>query len=87
MSLDLPTSLVREALVLLATLSAPFMAALLGVGVVFGVAQAMTQVHDAAVGFVPRLMSVVGLMLLIGGEVLSRLATFFADAVVRMAGG
>ena len=87
MALELPTTLVREMLVLLSMTSAPFLAALLGVGLVVGVAQAMTQVHDPAVGFVPRLGSVILLVAVLGGTVMDRLAAFFAQAVLRMAGG
>lgn len=87
MLLELPSQLVREALVLVATSAAPFLAVLLGVGLVVGVMQAMTQVHDSAVGFVPRLASVLLLIGLLGGSVLDHLAAFFAQSMVRMAGG
>lgn len=87
MALELPSVLLREGLVQLMTAAGPFLAALLVVGLVVGVLQAMTQVHDAAVGFLPRLVTVLLLITLVGGSVVDRLAAFFASAVVRMAGG
>lgn len=87
MALELPTVLVREGLVQLAVAAAPFLAALLAVGLVVGVLQAMTQVHDSAVGFVPRLATVLFLVLVCGGAVLDRLAAFFSQSMLRMAGG
>lgn len=87
MALELPTVLLREGLVQLLTAAGPFLVALLAVGLVVGVLQAMTQVHDAAVGFLPRLLTVLLLITLVGGSVVDRLAAFFASSVVRMAGG
>ena len=87
MALELPTVLLREGLVQLLTAAGPFLVALLAVGLVVGVLQAMTQVHDAAVGFLPRLLTVLVLIAVIGGSVVDHLAAFFASSVVRMAGG
>ncbi len=87
MALELPNVLLREGLVQLLTAAGPFLVGLLVVGLVVGVLQAMTQVHDAAVGFLPRLLTVILLITLVGGSVVDRLAAFFASSVVRMAGG
>ena len=54
MTLDLPGALVKEALVVLATVGGPVFGVMLLVGLVVGVLQAATQVNDAAVGFLPR---------------------------------
>ena len=47
--------LLHNALLQLATVGGPVLAALLVVGLVVGVLQAATQINDPAVGFVPRL--------------------------------
>jgi flagellar biosynthetic protein FliQ len=87
MALELPAQLLREGLTLLALLTGPFIGVLLVIGVAVGLLQAMTQLHDPSVSFLPRILAVIGTALLIGGSVLERLAAFFASAMVRMAGG
>lgn len=87
MALELPAQLLREGLTLLAILTGPFIGVLLVIGVVVGLLQAMTQLHDPSVSFLPRMLAVIGTALLIGGSALERLAAFFASAMVRMAGG
>jgi flagellar biosynthetic protein FliQ len=87
MALELPAQLMREGLTLLAILTGPFIGVLLVIGVAVGLLQAMTQLHDPSVSFLPRMLAVIGTALLIGGSVLERLAAFFASAMVRMAGG
>lgn len=87
MELEIPHALAREAIVLLGVVVSPFLGGLLGVGLVVGVLQAMTQVHDPAVGFLPRLLTVLGLIAAFGDGVMEQLAAFFSSAVLRMAGG
>jgi flagellar biosynthesis protein FliQ len=85
-SADLPAALLREGLLLVGTVSAPLLLTLLVVGLFVGVLQAATQINDAAVGFVPRLLAAAVACWLLGGWMVQRLAGFFASAVERMAG-
>lgn len=87
MALELPNQLVREGLMLLMLTSGPFIGGLLVVGVIVGLVQAMTQLHDPAVSFLPRIITVLGIMLLTGGMVVERLAAFFTQSVLHLAGG
>ena len=87
MALELPMHLVREGLTLLMMTAGPFIGALLVVGVIVGLLQAMTQLHDPAVSFLPRVLTVVAVILLVGGTIVERLAAFFTLAVTQMAGG
>jgi flagellar biosynthetic protein FliQ len=48
----------RQALELALWLGAPALLAALAVGVVIGVLQTLTQLHEPVVGFVPRLIAV-----------------------------
>jgi flagellar biosynthesis protein FliQ len=50
----------REAVVVVLLVSAPPLLAALAVGLVTGVLQAATQVHEPALGVVPRLLAVFG---------------------------
>ncbi len=82
----LPAALVKEGLLLLATVGGPLLAVVLLVGLVIGVLQAATQVNDAAVGFLPR-AAAAGLVCWFAGRwMLERLAAFLGHAITRMAG-
>ena len=67
----------REGLLLSLLVSAPVMLAMLLTGALTGILQSITQVHDHAVGFVPRFL----VMLL----ALALLGPFLGAQVVRFA--
>ena len=85
MTPELPSSLLREGLALLAVVGAPLFAAALVVGLVVGVLQAATQINDSAVGFLPRAAAAVLVCWLVGPWMAERLARFLAAAITRMA--
>jgi flagellar biosynthesis protein FliQ len=87
MGLELPAQLLREGLSLLSMSALPFIGGLLVVGVLVGLVQAMTQLHDPSVSFLPRLLTVIAIALGAGDLIVTRLAAFFASAMLRMAGG
>ena len=60
---------VREGLLLVLVLSAPPLLASLAIGIVAGIVQAATQVHDQTLAFVPKLV-IVMLVLLASGPLL-----------------
>jgi type III secretion protein S len=76
--------LVREVLAVVLLVSAPPVGAALVVGLVTGVLQAVTQVQDPAVGVVPRLVAVLGALVVaapwIGARVLRLAEECFALA-------
>ena len=55
----------------------PVLGVALAVGVIVGVLQAATSVNDATIGFVPKLVLVMGTLALTAGFVLARLSDFF----------
>jgi flagellar biosynthetic protein FliQ len=87
MALELPAQLLREGLTLLTLVALPFIGGLLVVGVLVGLLQAMTQLHDPSVSFLPRLLTVVAVVIAAGDLIVTQLAAFFASAIQRMAGG
>ena len=87
MALELPFHLAREGMTLLMLTAGPFIGGLLVVGVVVGLLQAMTQLHDPAVSFLPRVLAVVAIMVFAGAEILEELARFFSLSITQMAGG
>lgn len=60
------TRLTAESLYLVLLVSAPVLLASLAVGLFVGVLQAVTQVHEQSLAFVPKLVAV-GLALALGG--------------------
>ncbi len=86
MTPELPSSLLREGLALLAVVGAPLFAAALVVGLVVGVLQAATQINDPATGFLPRAAAAVLVCWLAGPWMAERLARFLATGITRMAG-
>lgn len=81
---ELPVALVREGLMLLATLGGPLFGALLVIGFVVGVLQAATQINDPAVGFLPRAAGALLVCWFLGGWIMERLARFFVQAMEHM---
>jgi len=78
--------LLREGLLVLASVGGPVLAALLVVGLVVGVLQAATQVNDPAVGFLPRAAAGAAVVWLAGSWMVERLSGFLGKALLRMAG-
>lgn len=87
MSLDLPSALLREGFAVLAMVGGPFMGALLVVGLVVGLLQAVTQINDPAVGFLPRLVTLILVAWFAGGWAVERMAQFVTGALQRMSQG
>jgi flagellar biosynthesis protein FliQ len=62
-----PTTLaVREALWLMLQLAAPPLLAMLAIGLVISVVQALTQIQEATLAFLPKLAAMAGVLLLLG---------------------
>jgi flagellar biosynthesis protein FliQ len=78
---DLVLRAVREGLLLVLVLSAPPLLASLAVGIVAGIVQAATQVHDQALAFVPKLV-VVMLVLIATGPLLGAQLVRFTHALL-----
>jgi len=85
MSPELPTSLMREGLILLGTVGGPLFGVMLLAGFVLGILQAATQINDPAVGFLPRVAIGVLVCWLMGSWMMERFAAFFTSAMTRMA--
>jgi flagellar biosynthesis protein FliQ len=84
MPMDLPSALLREGFGVLAMMGGPFVGALLAVGLVVGLLQAVTQINDPAIGFLPRLVTIVLVAWFAGGWAVERLAQYLAAALQRM---
>ena len=84
MSGELPSALMREGFTLIATIGAPFVIALLIVGLVVGLIQAATQINDPAVSFLPRLLTGILIAWVAGGWAVERMAKYLTLAMERL---
>jgi flagellar biosynthesis protein FliQ len=86
MTPDVPGALIRDALLLLASVGGPIFLALLATGLVLGILQAATQINDSAVSFLPRALAGVLVVWALGGWIMQRLASFLMHSVQLMSG-
>ena len=80
---------VREALWLALQLGGPVLVAMLLVGIIVAVLQALTQVQEASLAFLPKLMVVAGATVLLGPGMAGALRAFAGvlfDRVVAVGG-
>ncbi len=85
MSVDAVRELMQRALLLASEVAAPFLIAVLVIGLAIGVLQAATQVQEAALGFVPKLAAVGILIVLAGPWTLDRMVAFTRDTIASLA--
>lgn len=81
MSTDLAVELCRSALMLALTIAGPVVIAALIIGLVFGLLQSMTQLHDQTLSFVPRLMVLSLVIFFLLPWVLSQVTEYAADLI------
>jgi flagellar biosynthesis protein FliQ len=81
---DALANLFRAGMSNLLVVGGPLLGALLVVGLVVGILQSATQIQEPAVGAVPRLATVIALMVFLGPWMVERLARFLRFAFERM---
>jgi flagellar biosynthetic protein FliQ len=67
---------VKDAVVTIISVSAPFLAAALVIGVVVSIFQATTQINEQTLAFVPKIIGVFIALLIFGGWMLTSLSDF-----------
>ncbi|HEX3346522.1 MAG TPA: flagellar biosynthesis protein FliQ [Acetobacteraceae bacterium] len=72
--------LLREALLIVLKLAGPVLAVALAVGLVMSLVQAVTQINEQTLAFVPKVIAI-GLTLLILGSFMQTTLTDFAQVV------
>ena len=85
MNADMALGLISELLQAAAVLCLPLLAVILIVGLAVSVLQVVTQVQDASIGFVPKLMLCGVTLLLLAPWMLNRLTGFGAAMFARIA--
>lgn len=76
MNSQMVLSIGQEALLMLLMVSAPVLAAALIVGLVVSLFQAVTQIHEATLAFVPKLVAVVAVFAIAGPWMLTTLVEY-----------
>ena len=79
-------NLLYDTMQLAVRLSMPFLLVSMVVGVVISIFQAATQIHEQTITFVPKFLSILAVMALLGGSMLIMLQDF-ARQVFGMIGG
>ncbi len=78
MSPEAVLELIRRMLLLVVVVSGPLVATALVVGLIVSLLQAMTQVQEQSLTFVPKAIAVATALLIAGGWMLRQLAQFAA---------
>jgi flagellar biosynthetic protein FliQ len=81
---DVVLRAIREGLILVLILSAPPLLASVVVGFVVGIFQAATQIQDQTIGFVPKLLVVVLVIIAVGPILGAQLLRFMQAALAAM---
>ena len=71
----------QEALVLLLTVSLPVLLAVLAVGLLVSIFQAITQIHEATLAFVPKLIAAVTVFAIAGPWMLNTLVDYIRRTI------
>lgn len=83
--------LFRASLVTLVMLSAPVLVAMMILGTVIAVFQAVTSINEQTLAMVPKVLLVFGLTILLAPYMLSEMSSYFEheiiDRIVAMGGG
>ncbi|MCD2512756.1 flagellar biosynthesis protein FliQ [Comamonas endophytica] len=71
----------RDALMLLLMISLPVLGVVLAVGLLVSIFQAVTQVHEATLAFVPKLLAAVAVFAIAGPWMLSTLVEYIRRTI------
>ena len=71
----------QEALLMLLMVSAPVLAVVLVVGLVIGLFQAVTQINEATLAFVPKLIAAVAVIAIAGPWMLNMLVEYIRRTI------
>jgi flagellar biosynthetic protein FliQ len=71
----------QDALVLLLTVSLPVLLAVLVVGLLVSIFQAITQIHEATLAFVPKLIAAVAVFAIAGPWMLNTLVDYIRRTI------
>ena len=74
----------RDALTLLLMIAMPVLGVVMGVGLLVSVFQAVTQIHEATLAFVPKLIAAMVVFTIAGPWMLSTLVDFIRNSILSI---
>ena len=74
----------RDALTLLLMISMPVLGVVMGVGLLVSIFQAVTQIHEATLAFVPKLIAAMVVFTIAGPWMLSTLVDFIRNSILSI---
>lgn len=74
----------QQGLVLLLTVAAPVLLTVLGVGLLVSVFQAATQIHEATLSFVPKIIAAVAVLAVAGPWMLTVLVEYLQRMILAI---
>ncbi len=78
--------LVREAIMMALVVSAPVLIVGMGVGLVVGLLQAVTQIQEQTLSFVPKAVAALAVLTMSMPWIVSRMVEYFRDLVESIPG-
>ena len=77
-------TLAQQAMFTLLLVSAPVLGAVLAVGLLISLFQALTQINEATLSFVPKLVAAVAVLVLVGPWMLTTLVEFIRRMLLAL---
>ncbi|TSE18588.1 fliQ: flagellar biosynthetic protein FliQ [Tepidimonas alkaliphilus] len=77
-------TLAQQAMFTMLAVSAPVLGAVLGVGLLISLFQALTQINEATLSFVPKLVAAVAVLVLAGPWMLTTLVEFIRRVLLAL---
>jgi flagellar biosynthetic protein FliQ len=74
----------QNALYMLLMVSAPILATVLGVGLLVSLFQAITQIHEATLSFVPKLIAAIAVFAVAGPWMLTTMVEFIRRTILAI---
>jgi flagellar biosynthetic protein FliQ len=74
----------QNALYMLLMVAAPILATVLGVGLLVSLFQAITQIHEATLSFVPKLIAAIAVFAIAGPWMLTTLVEFIRRTILAI---
>lgn len=74
----------QNALFLILMVSAPVLATVLGVGLLVSLFQAITQIHEATLSFVPKLIAAIAVFAIAGPWMMTALVDFLRTTILSI---
>lgn len=84
MSLELVTTIIREAFLTAMLVSAPVLGTALVVGLLISILQAITQIHELTLTFIPKVLAITAVLLFLLPWVLQILVQYTVNVMQTM---